>query len=100
MRYTVRVSRPASGQIGETYEFLREGDPAYADRWLAGLYETFATLASLPNRGRIAPESPQSGRTIRQLLYRKYRITYAVLDGRVNITGVRHSALSSGNEDL
>ena len=93
MKYTVRISSPALHQIGETHAFLRKNDPRYADSWIAGLYETFATLRTLPNRGREAPVSPRRGHTIRQILYGKYRVTYVVIDGRVMITGVRHSSL-------
>lgn len=93
MKYTVRISHPALHQIGEIYEFHREGDPRFADRWIAGLHEVFATLRTLPNRGRTAPQSPRRGRTVRQVLYGKYRVSYSVIDGRVEITSVRHSAL-------
>lgn len=93
MKYIVRISQPALHQIGEIYAFHREGDPRFADRWISGLYETFATLSTLSNRGRIAPESPRRSRTVRQVLYHKCRVTYAVFDGRVTITSVRHSSL-------
>jgi plasmid stabilization system protein ParE len=99
VKYLVRISRPALHRVGDTYAFLREGDPRFADDWITGLYETFATLRTLPNRGRIAPESPRRGHTVRQILYRKYRVTYVVTDGRVTITSVRHSSLPPDGEE-
>lgn len=91
MRYTVRISHAALHRIGAIYEFLREETPSYADEWLVGLYETFATLRTLPERGRIAPDSPLRGHTVRQILYKKYHVKYVVTPGQVNVTSVRHS---------
>jgi plasmid stabilization system protein ParE len=83
-------------EIGEIDAFLREGNPAFADRWLAGLFKVIATLNTLPNRGRIAPESPQDGHVVRQVLHRQYRVFYVVYpDGEVLITHVQHSALAA-----
>lgn len=94
MRYTVRISRSALAEIGATLEYLREVNPPYERPWLEGLYAAFATLRTLPHRGREAPESPLDGHTVRQILYGKYRIAYVVFEsGEVLITHIQHSSL-------
>ena len=98
MKYTVRISHAALHRIGEIHEFIPQENPVYADDWLVGLYRTFATLRTLPERGRIAPESPQRGHTVHQILYGKYHVKYVVTPGQVKVTSVRHSGWGPEHE--
>ncbi len=89
MRYRVIVQPEAQAEIGSFYYYLRDSDPAYADRWLLGLHEAISTLNELPFRCSFAPESENSPDVIRQLLYRWNRILYAVQGQSVRILHVR-----------
>jgi plasmid stabilization system protein ParE len=92
VRYELELSGAALHDIGMIHEFLHEDDPAFADRWLVGLYRAVATLRELPHRCRVVPDAALLGHPVRQLLYRQYLVRYIVSDERVVIVHVRHSS--------
>lgn len=92
MKYRVEITDVAEGEIDGIYSFLQENAPAFADRWLDGLYEAVATLDELPFRCAHAPESAGGENEIRQLLYRFNRILYVVRGRTVKILHVRYAA--------
>lgn len=92
MKYRVSFTRSARLQISAIHEYFREEAPAFADRWLAGLYEAAGTLDELPHRCVIAPENELFTHEVRHLLYSAYRIVYMIRGRSVYILAVRHSS--------
>jgi plasmid stabilization system protein ParE len=100
--YEVRVSEPAEIEIEAPYlGRMRFGLPT-ADRWYAGLARALESLAQLPRRHPVAPESDMLGGELHQMIYGRgrsaYRILYRVFEpegdepGVVRILHVRHAA--------
>jgi plasmid stabilization system protein ParE len=96
------VSEPAEIEIEAAYlGRMRFGLPT-ADRWYAGLARALESLAQLPRRRPVAPESDMLGGELYQMIYGKgrsaYRILYRVFEpegdepGVVRILHVRHAA--------
>lgn len=90
MKYRVEITRAADDEIEGIYRYLQETSPAFADRWLVGVYEAAATLSELPFRCARAPENEDSPTEIRQLLFRFNRILYEVHGRTVYVTHVRY----------
>lgn len=96
--HTVVLSAEAGGNIEEAWHWIAESDPEAADRWYDGLIAALKTLAKLPQRCPISPETRLGliDTEIRQLLYGhgywKYRILFAVEGNKVLIAHVRHGA--------
>jgi plasmid stabilization system protein ParE len=74
VKYRVDVTRPARQDIGDIYAYHREHVPGSADRWLVGVHRAMGTLSEMPHRCPIARESETATGTVRNLLYRDYRI--------------------------
>lgn len=100
--YEVRLSEPAEVEIEAAYlGRMRFGLPA-ADRWYAGLVRALESLAQLPRRHPVAPESDLLGGEVHQMIYgtglSAHGILYRVLEpeggspGVVRILHVRHAA--------
>lgn len=96
--HTVVISAEAWSNIEEAWHWIAESDPEAADRWYDGLISALHTLAKLPRRCPISPETRLGliDTKIRQLLYGhgywKYRILFAVEGDKVLIAHVRHGA--------
>jgi plasmid stabilization system protein ParE len=100
--YEVRLSEPAEIEIEAAYlGRMRYGLQA-ADRWYAGLARALESLAQLPRRYPLAPESDALGGEIHQMIYGTgrgaYRVLYRVLEPAegdpriVRILHVRHAS--------
>jgi plasmid stabilization system protein ParE len=96
MTYTVLIQPRAERDIEEAYRWRREQAPAAANRWLTGLRQKIATLATDPARCSLADESDAFGEEVRQLLYGKrrgvYRVLFVIREDTVRVLAVRHSA--------
>ena len=67
-------------------------------RTVEGIRQRFRLLERFPELGRRYPES---GRPVRVILYRHYRIAYLVHEnGDVTILGVFHASLELGRYEL
>jgi plasmid stabilization system protein ParE len=101
--YAVRIEVRAERDIQEALLRIAEfsGDEI-ARTWIAGLYEAFAKLGTLPYRCPVIEEARSFTREVRQLQYKRtanapaYRILFTIVengDGRmVSILHVRHAA--------
>ena len=97
--YVVEFAAVAQGDLEAIVEFIAIDDPVTALRVLKQIESRVASLAKMPERGRVVPELAGFGiRTYRELIVTPWRIIYriaattvyvlAVLDGRRNIEDV------------
>jgi plasmid stabilization system protein ParE len=93
-RHAVIVELAAQQDIEEAYLWLAERDADAAERWFDGLYLTIGTLAILPERCPLAPESRMAEEQIRQIFHgrrqHKYRILFTVCENEVRVLHVLH----------
>ncbi len=96
MTYRVVIEPPAEAELEEAYRWIAREAPQAAARWYNGLVEAINSLASLPERCPLAPETDAFDEDIRQLLYGKrrykYRILFTIVGRRVHVLHIRHGA--------
>jgi plasmid stabilization system protein ParE len=63
-----------------------------AQGWFNELDDRLQTLATMPRRCPIAPESDYFDEEIRQLLVNPYRVLFTISGKRVHVLHVRHTA--------
>lgn len=102
--YPLRIVGPAHQDIDEAHtHFAMTASLEIADDWQDGLFQAITTLATLPQRCVIAPESRHFGLMVRQLVYRRrtyapvYRILFTIVESAeepdfVRILHIRHGA--------
>ena len=74
--------------------YYEEVAPDFAPLFVTGAFEAAARLSDLPYVGRVVPEIGEE--SIRELVYRQYRIIYVVADDSAEILTVYHSARQFG----
>jgi hypothetical protein len=67
MTYRVRITSSALASAEEIYLWLKEQDPLEAVQWFNGLFEASESLAKMPKRCGIAPETELLGVEVRCL---------------------------------
>lgn len=87
----VELTARAERDIEEIYLWIRKDSPTRAATWRRGLLKAASTLAEFPKRCPLAPESGPDIE-IRQLIYGKYRVLFANLEGVIYVLHVRHAA--------
>jgi plasmid stabilization system protein ParE len=96
MTFQVELTQITENQIEQSYQWYRDRNPEFADRWFRGLMNTIATLQEKPQRCTLAVEHEIFPEEVRQLLYGKskniYRVLFAIRDTTVYVLYVRHSA--------
>ncbi|HAA32312.1 MAG TPA: type II toxin-antitoxin system RelE/ParE family toxin [Cyanobacteria bacterium UBA8553] len=96
MTFQVEITPIASSEIEQAYQWYRERNPQFADRWFRGLMNAIATLQEKPQRCALAVEHKIFPEEVRQLLYGKakniYRVLFTIRDTTVYVLYVRHSA--------
>jgi plasmid stabilization system protein ParE len=95
MDFRVELTNRAQRDIASLRDWLdAEHAGGAGARWLAALRESIDTLAALPTRCPLAPESREFPLEIRQLLYGRrphvYRILFVVDGDVVHVLHVRH----------
>jgi plasmid stabilization system protein ParE len=95
MAFRVEVTPKARQDADAILEWLlaqRAGEAGL--RWFRKLEEALASLAQLPTRCRLAPESPSVPFEMRQLLYghrpHTYRILFTIEGEVVYVLRIRH----------
>src|SRR3990172_549190 len=86
-------TEPALLDFENLREYIEKDSEYYAARFVARIIDAAETLQELPRIGRVVPEAEDE--TIRELLFRNYRIMYRVEADRVLILTVIH-----GNRDI
>lgn len=96
MTYKVRITQKAWEEIDQAYEWLALRSPTAAASWKQSLLDATDTLAQLPHRCPLAPESAFFGTELRELHHgkrqRAYRIVFQIRENTVYVLRVRHSA--------
>lgn len=95
MVFQVKLTRKAEIDIETAYQWLKQRNPDYADRWFRDLMNMLATLQEKPRRSALAIENDVFPEEVRQLLYGKkqqtvYRILFVIREDTVYILHVRH----------
>ncbi len=69
-------------------EYMAQSSPAAAQRFVDAVFTRVEQLENFPQMGRAVPELRNE--TIRELLYRQYRIIYKLrANGRIDIVSVQ-----------
>jgi plasmid stabilization system protein ParE len=94
MAYQVEVLPQALGDIELAYRWMADKLGAQvAEDWYDELMEAVRSLEQFPNRCPIAPEAPEVGQSLRQLLVgKRYRVMFVVEGERVSVLYVRHTS--------
>lgn len=96
MAFLVEVTPIAEAQIEQAYQWYRERNPEFADRWFRSLMNTIATLQDKPRRCALAVEHEIFPEEVRQLLQGKakniYRVLFTIREATVYVLYVRHSS--------
>jgi toxin ParE1/3/4 len=87
----------AFAQLEEAMAFIARDRPQTAMVWLERLLEAGASLAELPDRGRVVPEVARED--IRELIIGPYRLIYRRDASAVTITMVIHERRDLTEED-
>lgn len=95
-RYSVIIQPEAQQGIEAAYFWYSNYSPQTARKWLEGLYQKIMSLQQMPFRCSLAFENDFFEAEIRQLIYGNgstaYRILFTVVEDRVNVLLVRHTA--------
>jgi plasmid stabilization system protein ParE len=108
MIFQVNVSPSAMADIENIYLWLKEQNSTFSEQWFNELIEVIDSLAQLPIRCPLAPESQELDIEVRQLLYRKskrmiVRILFGISGSQVSVYRIRHTSqqyLSKEDFDL
>ena len=71
MTFQIEITPIAESQIEKVYQWYRERNPEFADRWFRELMNAIATLQEKPRRFSLAVEHQMFNEEVRQLLYGK-----------------------------
>jgi plasmid stabilization system protein ParE len=91
----------ANRDLATIFERIEAADSLAAAKWFNGLEEAILSLAELPRRCPVAPESRKTKRSLRHLLYGSkpdvYRVLYEIDEKAksVWVLAVRHGARDS-----
>jgi len=87
----IRWTYEAELWLKEIYDYIALDNPKAAEEVVDGIYTTAQLLKDHPEMGYTyqAPDMED----VRILLYGHYRITYLILENRIDILGVFHGAL-------
>lgn len=90
------VELPAQQDFAVAHLWLTKREPNTADRWFNSIYDTIGSLAILPERRPLAPESKFLDEEIRELFHgcrqHKYRILFTVSENEVPVLHVGQGA--------
>lgn len=96
MPYELRIARRAEADIDAAAAWMSRRSQIAAARWHDGLLKTARSLATNPERCRLADEASDLGIELRELLYGRrrgvYRILFTIEAQTVNILRIRHAA--------
>ena len=78
----------AHAQLDDAMAFIARDRPETAMVWLERILDAGASLAELPNRGRVVPEAARDD--VRELIISPYRLIYRQDANAVTVTMVVH----------
>ena len=77
---------------------IGEDSDYYAKVFAKRIFEVIKSLPQYPNSGRVVPEFREE--TLREKIYKNYRIIYEVFPDRIEIITIRHSAMLLTDLDI
>lgn len=86
----VRWTRAAKGHLRAIHDYIAQDSPAYAKGMIDRLIERVTILSTMPEVGAVVPEYNEFA--ICELFEHPYRIIYKILESRIDIVAVVHSA--------
>jgi plasmid stabilization system protein ParE len=90
MKYNVVIELSANRDIDQSYVWgCQEWGTAQARKWYNGLIRAIKSLAEFPERQPIAPENDEFDEEIRQLVYGRYRVLFAIQGNKVAVLHCR-----------
>lgn len=97
--YKVTISEDAKADLLSIYHYVRDElcAPKAADNLLEQLSKSMLSLSIFPERCSIIEGLTKKGYTFRQLIIKRYRIIYHVLDNEVVIVGVVYGSRHMDN---
>ena len=87
----VTWTRVAKVHLRAIHDYIALDSPRHAQRVVDRITRRTEVLASMPHLGAKVPE--YADESIRELIYRSYRIIYRILPERVDIIAVVHGVL-------
>jgi plasmid stabilization system protein ParE len=103
MTFQVELTPIAEFQIEQAYQWYRDRNPEFADRWFRSVMNRISTLQVQPHRWALAVEHEIFPEEVRQLLHGQarnvYRILFTIRETRVIVLYVRHSAQAPLTEE-
>ena len=94
--YPIIITPAAQQALEAAYHWIEERAPERAKAWANGFMEAIDSLAMLPTRCALAPETVFFDEEVRQLLYSKsghrYRILFTIRRDVVIVLFIRHAA--------
>lgn len=96
MRYQVLLQTGAADDLAAIEAIIAADSPRNAARWYADMRRRISSLAAMPNRFPVAPESAEVGVTVRQMTTGNYRVLYVIEGAWVRVVHVRHAARRAG----
>jgi len=95
MDFRVELSAQAQNDIAAIHDWLQSQQAGETgERWFVALRAAIASLANMPSRCPLAPESRDSTIEVRQLLYGRkphvYRLLFAIERDVVQVLHIRH----------
>jgi addiction module RelE/StbE family toxin len=86
----IKWSKDAIDDLKEIYKFIASDSPYYANILKDRIFEMVEHLELFPEMGRRVPESDDP--TVRELIYKNYRIIYQIRQGYLEIITVIHGS--------
>lgn len=94
--YRIEFSEPFEADLDTVYLRLSRLSPESAHRWQTGILAACLSLDRFPRRCRLAPDSQDFGREVRQLIYRNRRTVYQILYTIFEATAAAQPASAQG----
>ena len=88
----------AYAQLDEAMAFIARDRPETAMVWLERILDAGASLAEMPDRGRVVPEAARED--VRELIISPYRLIYRRGPKAVTVTMVVHERRDLKEEDV
>ena len=86
-------TEPAVDDLHNLHGYIAKDSEVYATNFVERVIDAVGNLSEYPRLGRVVPEADEE--TIREVLYRSYRIVYRIHGERIEILAVVH-----GHRDL
>jgi addiction module RelE/StbE family toxin len=86
----IKWSKDSIDDIKEICRYIAEDPPDYAKLFKDRIFEIVEHLELFPEMGRRVPESDDP--SVRELIYKSYRIIYQIKEGHLEIITVLHGS--------